>query len=130
MQIYNESNIRQLRAIRLRFRHNWRGFFRRFRLPLICLAVAAMLDALSTCRFMLILGVDNELHPYIRLISQILGPIWGPLAGKALQCVFGVCGVVYVRRYAHVLLWAAVSSYSGAAFLNVFGMRLLVWLER
>jgi hypothetical protein len=119
MEWCSRRNSRQFRAILLWFRHNCRGFWRAHRLGLGFLLVTASLDAMTTCHFMLLQGVHREVHPYIRFLGYWLGPVWGSMLGKTLQVAVGLIGVVYVRRYASLLLTLASAFYLYAAFHNL-----------
>jgi hypothetical protein len=82
--------------------------------------VTASLDAMTTCHFMLLQGVHQEVHPHIRLLGLWLGPVWGAVLGKILQVAIGLVGIIYVRRYARLLLWLASCFYLYASFHNLF----------
>ena len=49
-----------------------------------------------------------------------MGPVAGPITGKILQITIGLVAVIYVRKYARILLLAAASFYLYAAGHNVF----------
>jgi hypothetical protein len=81
-------------------------------------------DAASTIHFMLETGPESELHPAISFISQILGPVAGPLFGATLKVIVGVFIAIYWRRFAvHIFLIASLVSF-WAAWYNVWGSEI------
>ena len=96
--------------------------------------IAFLCDGLSTVYFMLQENrVDDELHPVIRLISYILGPIVCPLFSAIAKAAVGLLVAIYCRRFALYILLAASLISLWAAWYNVWGKdlyipRLLKWL--
>jgi hypothetical protein len=126
--------IRSARNIVERFRTNWEGYIREFRVFLILTALAAVADATSTVYFMLQAGPDAEGHPAIRMISAVFGPILGPIIGKLCQLTVVVALTIYLRRWAIYIFVAVIILYAWAAWYNVWGCdlyypRLLDWLD-
>jgi hypothetical protein len=126
--------IRSARDIVERFRVNWEGYIREYRVILILTVLAALADAASTVYFMLRAGPDAEGHPAIRLISAVFGPILGPIAGKLCQFAAVVALTVYLRFWAVYIFVAVLVLYAWAAWYNVWGFdlyypRLLDWLD-
>lgn len=128
------AQIRSLKDVVTRFRENQRGYVRQFRLWLVLTGAAAVADTGSTIYFMLTEGPEAEGHPAVRLISMLLGPVFGPIVGKA--CQFGVVFAltVYLRRYAIYIFVAVIILYAWAAWYNIWGChlyypRLLQWLQ-
>ena len=68
-----------------RFRMNWEGYIRQYRVFLVLTILAAVADAASTIYFMCRTGPDAEGHPAIRLISIVFGPVLGPIVSKLCQ---------------------------------------------
>jgi hypothetical protein len=122
MELASEQNRRQIRAIKLKYQRNLRGFWELHKYRLYILVAAATLDCLSTIHFMLLTGPERELHPHIRIISSFLGPIAGPVLGKVLQLVLGVGITVYVRKYARLILISASVLYLYAFWHNLYMM--------
>jgi len=117
-----------------RFRVNWEGYIRDYRVFLILTVFAALADAASTVYFMLRAGPDAEGHPAIRLISAVFGTILGPIAGKLCQFIAVVALTVYLRSCAAYIFVAVIVLYAWAAWYNVWGCdlyypRLLYWLD-
>ena len=117
---------RLLRKISTRARANSTGYFTDCRWFLLAFSVAAMLDLITTMRFMLADGTENELHPAIRFVSWLLGPIAGPLLGKLCQFIAAMGVTIYFRRYAKGILLLAAFLYFWAACYNVWGKNLYV----
>jgi hypothetical protein len=92
--------MRTIADVIARFRANWRGYLREYRVLLILLGVAALADMLSTIYFMLVDGPAAERHPAIRAVSIILGPVLGPIVGKLCQIATVIVVTVYLRRLA------------------------------
>lgn len=59
---------------------------------LLLFAVAVVADLLSTILFFHQTGIDNELHPAIRLMGYRYGRTMGPIFGKVIQAT----GVLFV----------------------------------
>lgn len=127
--------IKSVRDIIDRFRNNWEGYLREYRVFLILIFLAALADAASTMYFMLRAGANAEGHPAIRLVSAIFGPILGPILGKLCQLAVVIVLTVYLRRWAAYIFVAVIVLYTWAAWYNVWGCelyypRLLDWLDR
>ena len=121
VKLYSDRNLRQLKAVRLKFLRNSRGFLSAYRFPIIALAAAAALDCISTMHFMLYERDHmSELHPVFFWAAAWFGPVCGPIAGKSAQIAFGLIATVYVRPYALLLLWATTVLYSYAFLHNLY----------
>jgi hypothetical protein len=107
-----------------RIQTNLPGFFHEFAFYLIAVVIAAGLDFVSTCRFMADGGIDDELHPVIRIVSHLFGPIIGPLIGKLGQLAAVLFLAVVFRRAARVILVPIVVVYLYAAWYNTYGVDL------
>ena len=88
----------------------------------------------TTIHFMLIEGPQTEGHPAIRLLSMILGPVFGPLIGKFVQLGVIVSLTVYLRRGAVYIFVTVIIIYTWAAWYNIWGQsvyypRILKLLE-
>ena len=119
MQLYSEKNLRQLKAIRIRFGRNNKRFWKRHKYITFILIIAAALDCISTMHFMLLDGIDREIHPQIWLLSTWLGPIWGAVVGKIAQLVLGIPVTIYVLKYARLIIWTATALYLFAFWHNL-----------
>ena len=120
MEICSRKHLIQLKMIKRQFRQNWQNFFIDFRFPIYCLIITAALDAISTHHFMSLAGAHIEIHPYIRILSIHLGIIWGPIIGKISQVTIGMVAVIYLRRYAAIILWMACIFYFMAFCFNIY----------
>ena len=120
MEIYSRKHLIQMKMIKRQFLQNWQGFFIAFRLPIYCLIITAALDAISTHHFMSLAGARIEIHPYIRMLSIYFGIIWGPIIGKISQVAVGMIVVIYLRRYAAIILWTACLFYFIAFCFNIY----------
>lgn len=126
--------VRSISDIVKRFRTNWSGYAREYRVLLILTVLAALADGVSTVYFMLRAGPDAEGHPAVRLVSMLLGPVFGPILGKLCQLIVVVALTVYLRRWATCIFVAVIVLYAWAAWYNVWGCelyypRLLEWLD-
>ena len=126
--------INSMEDILGRFRMNWEGYIRQYRVLLVLTILAALADATSTMYFMCRTGADAEGHPAIRLISIVFGPILGPIFGKLCQLTVVVALTVYLRRWAIYIFVAVIILYTWAAWYNIWGSdlyypRLLYWLD-
>ena len=119
MQLYNQANIRQLKAIKLRFLRNNLKFWQRYRILVYLLIVASTLDFFSTMHFMKLNGIDDEVHPHIWMLSKWFGTTAGPLLGKILQLTLGLVIAIYVIKWAKLILWAGILMYTFAFWHNL-----------
>jgi len=104
-----------------RFRGNWRGFMREYRVLLVLTVAAALADGASTVCFMMRDGIEAEGHPVIRMVSVVLGPVAGPVLGKAAQLAFAIGLAVFLRRQAVYIFVAMIVLYGWAAWYNIWG---------
>ncbi len=81
---------------------------------------------LSTVFFMVIDGPQAELHPLIRLISMVLGPVTGPVVGKLFQFATVIVVTVFLRRWALYIFVVVIILYAWAAAYNMAATPLLV----
>ncbi len=118
-----------------RLRGNWEGYLRCYRIWLVLLCLSAAADAGSTIWFMMKWGVVAERHPVIRMVSWVLGPVLGPVAGKLCQLLAVVGLTVFFRRQAVYIFVTVIILYGWAAWYNMWGWelyypRVLDWLDR
>ena len=123
-----------IREVFRRYRDNWRGYVRQFRVLLAVALLAALADMATTIRFMLIEGPEAEGHPAVRLVAMALGPVLGPILGKLCQFMAVVALTIYLRRYALYIFVAVIILNTWAAWYNLWGRhlyypRLLHWLD-
>ena len=119
MQAYNNKNLRQLRAIKLRFLRNRRRFWHRYRFLVYLLIFTSALDLFSTMHFMKLNGIHDEVHPHIWILSSWLGTTLGPLIGKVLQLTLGLVVTIYIMKWARLILWSGILMYSFAFWHNL-----------
>ena len=99
-------------------RKNASGYLKQFLPYILLLLFAAFLDFLSTSRFMLAGSVNDELHPVIRLISQLFGPIFAPLIGKLAQTAVVIVFSILFRPFARIIFIPIIILYFYAAWHN------------
>ena len=119
MESILEENKTAIIRIKDRFLKNCDGFYETFKFPITLLIITAILDAFSTFCFMYVLGVEQELHPIVRSLSEMIGPIAGPFLGGALKIFFGLAAIIYIRRFEKSLIWAASLLYAYAFMHNL-----------
>jgi len=83
-----------------KFRENYSGFLHRYRWFIAVFVLAIFCDAASTIHFMLIEGPGVEIHPLIRLVSKIFGPVVGPVMAAVGKTLAGVGLCIFCRRFA------------------------------
>lgn len=115
-----------IHKIRNRLARNWVGYVREFRVWLILTVVACVADMVSTMYFMSVHGSEAEMHPAIRMVSVILGPIAGPIVGKVCQFGGVVLITIFFRWAAKYVFLVVIIMYSWAAWFNVWGKGLYV----
>jgi hypothetical protein len=113
------QNKESLVRAKSRFKQNLVGFFEAHRLPIRFLIIAAFLDAFSTFCFMYVLGIEFEIHPLVRNVSEVLGPFIGPFIGGALKIGLGLCALIYIRRFEKTILCLAGLFYCYAFMHNL-----------
>jgi hypothetical protein len=106
------------------WQRNLPGFFQRYRLLVFLAAVASIADCLSTIWFMSHDSGLIEVHPVVRKISCVLGPIIGPILGKAVQFTLLIILSIYLRPWAKFLLPTLSIIYLYAAWYNLWGHQL------
>jgi hypothetical protein len=102
-------------------------FIRKYRLPLAILLVGSVLDAITTMRFMLIYGVEEELHPAGRIIADVLGVGAGIAIGCAVRLGFVVVVAAIWRKWCGCLMVVCGVLYALAAASNHFGWMAWLW---
>jgi uncharacterized protein YacL len=128
------SQLRSVEDIVRRLRENWSGYVRQYCVFLILVVLVSVADVASTIHFMQHAGPQVELHPTVRVLSESVGPVLGPLLGKAVQVIVLVVLTVFFRRRAIFIFIPVIILYAWAAWYNVWGHelyypRLLHWLE-
>jgi hypothetical protein len=129
------SQMKTVRDVGTRFRENWKGYLRQYRVLLVLTLLASLADMASTIQFMLAHGPGLEGHPFIRMLSELLGPVLGPLVGKGIQLLVAIGLTVFLRRWAAYIFIAVIILYAWAAWYNIWGHdlyypRLLQILQR
>jgi len=118
------SQIRSIDDIKTRLRENWVGYVREYRILLILGVLASLADMASTIHFMVYAGPEAELHPTVRFVSQFLGPLLGPVFGKAIQFTVVIVLTVFLRRWAIFIFVPVIILYTWAAWYNVWGYQI------
>ena len=103
---------------------NYSGYFERYRWLIVALCITAAADMASTIYFMSVDGIEHEVHPVIRTLSYVLGPIFGPVLGKAGQLAAIFVVTLYCRRLAVYIFFATSMMYGWAAWYNIWGREL------
>ena len=117
---------RGARGVVDRFRRNSAGYFREFRLFLAITFVAALLDVLSRIHFMKLEGPDQEVHPAVRIVSNVFGPVAGPVVGKLCQLGAIILVTIWLRPQAKYIFLVVVVLYCWSAWFNVWGRNIYV----
>lgn len=79
-------------------------------------------DALSTIVVMLHFGPGIEVHPVVRMVSLMTGPVAGPLVGACLKAIGAIVITLYWRRFAACILSLASALYLAATCYNMWGI--------
>lgn len=107
-----------------RLRKNYPGYFREFYPYILLSLTAASLDFLSTMRFMVAYGVQEEAHPVIRMVSIFAGPVIGPLFGKICQLMALGLFTIAFRPFARVIFVPVIVVCFYAAWYNTWGINI------
>jgi hypothetical protein len=118
------SELRSIRDISTRLHENWVGYVREYRILLILVLLASLADMASTIHFMLSMGPQTELHPTVRIVSLLFGPVLGPMLGKSIQVIVIITLTVFLRRWAIFIFVPVIIMYTWAAWYNVWGYHL------
>ena len=100
--------INSVEDLLIRFRTNWEGYIRQYRVLLALTVLAAIADAASTIYFMLQAGPDAESHPadLIRFRAHTRAYIWQAVPANRDRCFDGLSssvGALYLRGCYHPL---------------------------
>ena len=89
--------------------------------PILCaaFAVACLADFLSTWWYFHEFGLEDELHPGIKLVTYAWGPSAGCLAAKSIQAGLVLLVCVLFPRIAGIALLVTTAAYSCAAEWNL-----------
>lgn len=109
------------RPVSDRLAANYRGYWRRYQWLLIATSITAFADLITTIRFMRADGIEQELHPAIRIVASLVGPLLGAFIGKLAQLAAIVLVTLYARRIAIYVFIAATMLHGWAAWYNVWG---------
>ena len=118
------SQLKTFDDIETRFRENWKGFLAEYWVFLLLALLVSLADTASTVYFMINTGPQAELHPLVRWISDLLGPVLGPLLGKGLQFGTLIVLTVFLRRWAIFIFIPIIILYGWAAWYNIWGYEL------
>ena len=95
-------------------------FVRAYWWALLILIGGAILDAVTTYRNAVWLGVEAEIHPVGRVVMRALGPALGTWVAKLVQTVVVVCVASLWRPWCRWLMVVCGLLYTGAAVSNYF----------
>jgi hypothetical protein len=113
----------------VRLKENHRGFWSQYRWFIAVFVAAILCDAASTIHFMVIDGIDAEIHLAIRFVSKILGPVLGPIVGAAGKIAAGFIVGLYFRKLTPYVFAAASIISFAAAWYNIWGIHVLTTLK-
>lgn len=100
------------------FRQKRQALWRNHTILLWVFIVSAVLDGLSTIHFMILDGVEYEMHPMIRLVSFWWGPVIGPVFGKSAQVLVAFMICLAYPSMTRALLVIVSILYTAAAYHN------------
>ena len=95
-------------------------FARFYRWSLLFLFIGAALDAITTAVLSYRFGPEGELHPVVRLMTYIFGPIGGAVIGKIGQVIFAIFVASLWRPWCRWILLLCGLLYLLAAVSNHF----------
>jgi len=90
----------------------------RYPVILVCFIASVLGDLLSTMLFFHQTGIENELHPAIRLFGYAYGRTAGPLFGKTIQAIGVVYFAALLGRHGRWLLILVSTLYTVATAYN------------
>ena len=118
------SHLRSFEDVVARLHENWVGYVQEYRIFLVLVVLASLADMASTIHFMLSASPQAEFHPTVRFASELLGPVLGPVTGKAIQFTVIIVVTVFLRRWAIFIFIPVIILYFWAAWYNVWGYQL------
>ena len=86
---------------------------------LLCFVASVVADMLSTVLFFHQSGIENELHPAIRLFGYAYGRTAGPLLGKTIQAIGVWILAAMMGRHGRWLIILVTVLYTAAALYNL-----------
>lgn len=96
-------------------------FADRYRWPLLILAVGAFFDALTTYRFLVVLGPDGEVHPVQRWFFLCLPPLLAVPVVKTMQVGFVLLVAAWWQPWCRWIMLLCGVLYGLAALSNHYG---------
>lgn len=93
---------------------------------LLLFFAALLLDAVSTTDFMRHHGTSGEIHPLVRLYSEGLGPLLGPLAGACFKAAAGILAALYFAKFARLIFSIVAATAFLAACYNLWASELYI----
>jgi hypothetical protein len=109
-----------------RLRENSHGFWHAYNTLIIMFTLALLADCFSTIYFMSHLGVSAELHPMVRFVSIIFGPVAGPVLGALGKFAVCVYIAIYCKKFAGRIFLGLAIVYILAAWYNIWGIYLII----
>ena len=107
-----------------KFYENWRVIWKKYHWIIIVCFLSLLCDAASTIYFMLREGPSIEIHLAIRFVSEIFGPVVGPLIGAAGKAMAAIFVVMYFKRFGPYILLAVTIISFWAAWYNIWGVNI------
>ena len=118
------SDIQSIDDLKKRFQRNWDGYLFKFRYWLVLILITGIADTISTIYFMTEMGAENEVHPAIRFVSIVAGPLIGPIIGKLCQYSAILAITLFFRKQAVFVFIPVIILYAWAAWFNIWGSQI------
>jgi hypothetical protein len=119
------TRIQSFRDVVMRVTRNWPGYVPEFRVFLAVALLASLADMGSTICVIRLSGPEGEFHPVIRSMCEQMGPVVGPICGKAWQFLGLILLTLFLRKEARLIFVPTAISYTLAAGYNVWANGLL-----
>lgn len=115
------------------FKKKWRQLWQSWWWLFLIFVITLFMDAISTIHFMRMVGPEAELHPAVRMVSYLFGPVVGPILAVFGKAIAMVLVLFYLKRWAPVVLTVSSVLYLLAFFYNLYAVDLylsgrLPWL--
>lgn len=105
-----------------RIKRNAHDFRQSNRIVLFIFFAGLIFDALSTVYFMHKVGITGEINPLVRILTQYIGIVAGPLIAALIKAVVCLAITFYYKKFAAVFLASIGLIYFFAGIYNIWSM--------
>ncbi len=100
------------------------SFWQKLSLIFTVFIIALFADAITTVDFMVKVGIEAEMNPFVLQFSRLFGPVIGPFAAAAHKAASAIFLALAYQKHAYKIFSAASVSYLFAACYNMWAFEL------